>query len=127
MAILMLNLLIAVLSTVHDSVNENAEMEFHLARNKFVQNSSSAVTDGRLPPPFNLLVALTGLVVDVFGTICDELVYPSLRWFKNKFPCCRRLEGERRASTIRRGQGQHRDNASVAMATEGAEEPGRQT
>lgn len=36
-AILMLNLLIAVLSTVHDNVSENAITEFHLARSQFIQ------------------------------------------------------------------------------------------
>ncbi|CAN0206945.1 unnamed protein product, partial [Hapterophycus canaliculatus] len=37
MAILMLNLLIAVLSTVHDKVSENSVTEFHLARCQFIQ------------------------------------------------------------------------------------------
>lgn len=37
MAILMLNLLIAVLSTVHDAVSENAVTEYHLARCQVIQ------------------------------------------------------------------------------------------
>ncbi|CAM9651710.1 unnamed protein product [Ectocarpus fasciculatus] len=69
-AILMLNLLIAVLSTVHDTVSENAITEFHLARSQFIQASAASVEGGRLPPPLNLLMAAILIVVDVFGEIC---------------------------------------------------------
>lgn len=73
MAILMLNLLIAVLGTVHDSVSQHAEVEFNLARNQFIQRGASVVNDERLPPPFNLVMAASLIVIDVFGEVCYQL------------------------------------------------------
>ncbi|CAN0037159.1 unnamed protein product, partial [Scytosiphon promiscuus] len=67
MAILMLNLLIAILSTVHDKVSENSVTEFHLARCQFIQASASGVEKGLLPPPFNLFMVLLMVVVDFVG------------------------------------------------------------
>ncbi|CAN0000111.1 unnamed protein product, partial [Laminaria digitata] len=73
MSILMLNLLIAVLGTVHDSVSQHAEVEFNLARNQFIQRGASVVNDGHLPPPFNLVVAVSLIVIDIFGEVCYQL------------------------------------------------------
>lgn len=64
MAILLLNLLIAVLSTVHASVDENAEQEFYLTRAKLVVNVARAVNECRVPAPLNLFRAVVGLVID---------------------------------------------------------------
>lgn len=64
-AVVLMNLLIAVLATAHADVHKNAEREFHWARTKMIQDSSKSVAQGRLPPPFNLL----GLVVEVLISI----------------------------------------------------------
>eukprot|EP00903_Cladosiphon_okamuranus_P021649 g19903.t1 len=64
LAIIMLNLLIAVLTTTHGEVHENGEKEFHLARTRLIQQSARAVAYGRVPPPFNLLQLVSGFVVD---------------------------------------------------------------
>lgn len=69
MAILMLNLLIAVLSTVHDTVHENAELEFQKSRNQIIQRQTHVVNKGRLPPPFNLLLEATLITVDFVGDV----------------------------------------------------------
>ena len=73
MAILMLNLLIAVLGTVHDSVSQHAEVEFHLSRNQFIQRSAGVVNAGHLPPPLNVIMAASLIVIDVFGEFCYQL------------------------------------------------------
>lgn len=73
MAILMLNLLIAVLGTVHDNVSQRAEIEFNLARNQFIQRGASVVNDGHLPPPLNLVMAVTLIVVDIVGEVRYQL------------------------------------------------------
>lgn len=80
MAILMLNLLIAVLGTVHDNVSQHAEVEFNLARNLFIQRGASVVNDGRLPPPFNLVIAASLIVVDVFGEVYHQLALRPTVW-----------------------------------------------
>lgn len=65
MAILMLNLLIAVLSTVHDTVHERAELEFNLTRNQFIQRGAGVVARGHLPPPLNLLMVVVSAAIDM--------------------------------------------------------------
>lgn len=64
MSVVLLNLLIAVLSTAHDEVYANAEKEFHLARARLVYQSAHVVSRGRPPPPLNLLKVVLGLLVD---------------------------------------------------------------
>lgn len=54
-AILLLNLLIAVLSTSHANVQENADREFKVSKAHFVQHYRMVVEADFLPPPFNLL------------------------------------------------------------------------
>ena len=73
MAILMLNLLIAVLSTVHDTVHERAELEFNLARNQFIQRGAGVVARGYLPPPFNVIMVIFSFVIDVPGVVLYTL------------------------------------------------------
>lgn len=63
-AVVLLNLLIAVLSTAHNEVYANAENELHLARSRLIRQSGRAVARRRFPPPFNLLKALFCVVVD---------------------------------------------------------------
>lgn len=65
MGVVLLNLLIAVLSTAHDKVYENAEKEFHLARARLIYQSAHVVANMRPPPPFNLIQVAFGLVLDM--------------------------------------------------------------
>ncbi|CAM9810440.1 unnamed protein product [Scytosiphon promiscuus] len=53
--ILLLNLLIAVLSTSHSRMQDKAEQEYKVSKARFVQHYSSVVSKDLLPPPFNLL------------------------------------------------------------------------
>lgn len=53
--ILLLNLLIAVLSTSHANVQGNAAQEFKVSKARFVQHYRFVVDEELLPPPFNLL------------------------------------------------------------------------
>lgn len=65
MSVVLLNLLIAVLSTAHDEVYANAEKEFHLARARLIYQSARVIAERRPPPPLNLMKVAFGLVVDV--------------------------------------------------------------
>lgn len=69
MAVLMLNLLIAVLSTAHSEVYERAENEFNLARTRLITESASAILRGRLPPPLNLVAETLGVLADAVGAV----------------------------------------------------------
>ncbi|CAM9277026.1 unnamed protein product [Scytosiphon promiscuus] len=69
MSILLLNLLIAVLSTAHAEVYANAEKEFHLARAKLIQQSWQDVQKERQPPPINLIMPIVGLLADAIGIV----------------------------------------------------------
>lgn len=60
MAIMLLNLLIAVLSTAHTEIQANAPKEFQLARAKIILQSGEDVLDDVLPPPFNLIKPVLG-------------------------------------------------------------------
>lgn len=62
MAVMLLNLLIAVLSTAHSEVQQNASKEFQLARAKIIIQSGEDVLNDVLPPPFNLLKPILGAV-----------------------------------------------------------------
>lgn len=62
MAVILMNLLIAVLSTAHSVVDQNAEKEFHLARAKIILQSGEDVVNGVLPPPFNLIEPILGVL-----------------------------------------------------------------
>lgn len=84
MAILLLNLLIAVLSTVHNTVHDHAELEFNLSRNQFIQRSAGIVDQGHLPPPLNLVGVACLVAVDFVGE-CGSL----LLWLSRK--CLRYL------------------------------------
>lgn len=65
MSVVLLNLLIAVLSTAHDEVYANAEKEFHLARARLIHQSARVIARRRPPPPLNLIKVAFGVVVDV--------------------------------------------------------------
>lgn len=69
MAILLLNLLIAVLSTAHAEVEKNAKAEFHLARSRAVQQTWGTVLEDRLPSPLNLVSPILGITVDLAGAM----------------------------------------------------------
>lgn len=62
MAVILLNLLIAVLSTAHAEVQVNASKEYHLARAKIVLQSGEDVLNDVLPPPFNLIKPVAGML-----------------------------------------------------------------
>lgn len=79
MLVLLLNLLIAVLSTRHAEVHANAEKEFHLARAKLIQYSWKAVLYGRQPPPVNLVTPVLGFTVDALGGVLSALVKLCMR------------------------------------------------
>lgn len=64
MSVVLLNLLIAVLSTAHDEVYANAEKEFHIARARLIVQSARSVARHRPPPPLNLVKVFSGVVVD---------------------------------------------------------------
>eukprot|EP00752_Nemacystus_decipiens_P006636 g5966.t1 len=66
LAIIMLNLLVAVLTTAHGEVyaNGNGEKEFNRARTRLIQQTARAVAYGRIPPPFNLVQLVSGFVAD---------------------------------------------------------------
>ncbi|CAM9861414.1 unnamed protein product [Sphacelaria rigidula] len=53
--IVLLNLLIAVLSTSHTQVQENAEREFKVSKARLIQHYRLVVKKDLLPAPFNLL------------------------------------------------------------------------
>lgn len=61
-AVMLLNLLIAVLSTTHSEVHQNAPKEFQLARAKLILQSEEDVLKDVLPPPFNLVKPLLGMI-----------------------------------------------------------------
>lgn len=55
MSIMLLNLLIAVLSTSHAKVQENADLEFKVSTARLVQHYRYVVDEDLLPAPFNLV------------------------------------------------------------------------
>lgn len=61
-AITLLNLLIAVLSTAHAEVDQNASKEFQLARAQIILQTGEDIQNDVLPPPFNLIKPMLGLV-----------------------------------------------------------------
>lgn len=69
MSILLLNLLIAILSTAHAEVHQQDKDEFHLARSRAIQQNWLAVQDDRLTIPLNLLRPILGTTVDLFYNI----------------------------------------------------------
>ncbi|CAM9247466.1 unnamed protein product [Scytosiphon promiscuus] len=54
-AIMLLNLLIAVLSTSHANVQEKAEQEYRVSRARLIDHYRLVVDKHLLPPPFNLV------------------------------------------------------------------------
>ncbi|CAM9621106.1 unnamed protein product [Ectocarpus sp. 13 AM-2016] len=69
LAVVMLNLLVAVLTTAHGEVNANGEKEFHLARTRLILQSARAVAHRRIPPPLNLVQLIVGLLLDTVGEL----------------------------------------------------------
>ena len=61
MSVTLLNFLIAVLSTVHSSVQQNAQKEFQVVRARVILQSAEDVKNDVLPPPFNLLKPILGI------------------------------------------------------------------
>lgn len=69
MAMVLLNLFIAVLSTAHDEVYENAEKEYHLAGAKLIHQSAGVVKCRRPPPPLNLVKLVLGMLLDTMTEV----------------------------------------------------------
>ncbi|CAN0140980.1 unnamed protein product, partial [Scytosiphon promiscuus] len=82
MALVLLNLFVAVLSTAHDEVYVNAEKEYHLARAKLIHQSARVVTRRRPPPPLNLIK----LVLSTLADTASE-VLRLYRWVKGEGGC----------------------------------------
>lgn len=61
-AVMLLNLLIAVLSTTHSEVHQNATHEFYLVREKLILQSVEGVHKDVLPPPFNMVKPILGML-----------------------------------------------------------------
>eukprot|EP00903_Cladosiphon_okamuranus_P014752 g13669.t1 len=77
--IMLLNLLVAILSTSHSKVQDNVKLEFKVSKAHIIDNYQSVVNKDLLPAPFNLvqLVAdLIKLVVKLMAMIVGFL--PSL-------------------------------------------------
>lgn len=74
MAILLLNLLIAVLSTVHSEVYAHSTQEFHLARARVIHQTCRALLYGRLPPPLNLAMPVLGVIGDAMAEIFHLII-----------------------------------------------------
>ncbi|CAM9783124.1 unnamed protein product [Choristocarpus tenellus] len=64
MAILLLNLLIAVLSTAHSDIYINVEKEFLHARTMIMTQAGKSVRKGTLPPPLNVITSAVGVIID---------------------------------------------------------------
>ncbi|CAM9206508.1 unnamed protein product [Ectocarpus fasciculatus] len=64
MTVVLLNLLVAVLSTTHGKVYANAEKEFHHARARLIYQSARVVSRARPPPPLNLIKLVCGVLLD---------------------------------------------------------------
>lgn len=60
-AIMLLNLLIAVLSTSHSKVQEKADQEFMVSRARLIDHYRLVVDEHLLPPPFNLALIVLSL------------------------------------------------------------------
>eukprot|EP00903_Cladosiphon_okamuranus_P019883 g18275.t1 len=69
MAVILFNLLIAILSTAHFEVHKNGEQEFHVARTRLILQSSKAVARRRIAPPLNLLQLIPGIFLDAASEI----------------------------------------------------------
>lgn len=70
MTIMLLNLLIAVLSTAHSYVHENSTVEYKVSKARIIQHYVLAVKYDLLPPPFNLFQLVLSLpfgLVDLFS------------------------------------------------------------
>ncbi|CAM9290091.1 unnamed protein product [Scytosiphon promiscuus] len=55
LTIMMLNLLVAVLSTAHAKVDKDADLEYKVTKARLIQHYVRVVKIDRLPPPFNLI------------------------------------------------------------------------
>ena len=62
MLITLLNFLIAVLSTAHSEVQQNVEKEFQLEKARAILKSAEEVKCDVLPPPFNLVKLVLGIM-----------------------------------------------------------------
>eukprot|EP00903_Cladosiphon_okamuranus_P014650 g13585.t1 len=75
MAVVLLNLLIAVLSTAHDKVYASSEKEFHLARAKLIFQSARVVARRRPPTPLNLVKVVSGVLVDTLNELYRAILH----------------------------------------------------
>lgn len=67
MSIMLLNLLIAVLSTAHSHVNQNSGLEYKISKARVIQRYVLVVDYDLLPPPFNLVQLIVSLPFGLVG------------------------------------------------------------
>lgn len=82
-AVMLLNLLIAVLSTSHSRIAEKADQEFRVSKVLLIEHYRLVVGKQLLPPPFNLLQ----LVIVTFATCLF-----AGRWTRRREACARAKE-----------------------------------
>lgn len=73
--IMLLNLLVAILSTAHDRVQEDVEGEFRVSNARIVDYYRTVVDERLLPVPFNLVQLVLSLVVN-FVTAQSAIFFP---------------------------------------------------
>lgn len=71
--IMLLNLLIAILSTAHAQVQENVEGEFKLSKARIVAYYRMVVDEGVLPVPFNLVQLVLSMIIAALWCGCGCL------------------------------------------------------
>lgn len=64
--VMLLNLLIAVLSTMHSKVQESAEREFKVSKARLIQYDRVIVHEPFIPSPFNLVQFVVSLPFKAF-------------------------------------------------------------
>lgn len=79
MAVMLLNLLIAVLSTSHSRVQENVDREFKVSKAKLIQHYRWIVAGDILPPPFNLVQLMASTTSSVVEYLSKGKARPFTR------------------------------------------------
>lgn len=76
MTIMLLNLLIAVLSTAHANVQQSVQKEFEISKARMIGHYRRVVKEDMLPAPFNLVQCVVALPYKMFAT---EVTFKAVR------------------------------------------------